>query len=136
MLFSPITVPFRLASAFLHSFHISIKLLMQFPHFIWCLHSMLIHKFISKTAFKCNCQHNRYRESRGTRTASGVASRPSLGRTPCRPSRSTACATALRASPTAAACRCSPSPRRSATARRASRARSTRTFSTRRCRMW
>ena len=50
MLFSPITVPFRLASAFLHSFHISIKLLMQFPHFIWCLHSMLIHKFISKTA--------------------------------------------------------------------------------------
>ena len=39
-------------------FHISIKLLMQFPHFIWCLHSMLTHKFISKTASKCNYQHN------------------------------------------------------------------------------
>lgn len=78
----------------------------------------------------------RSRESRGTRTASDGASRSSLRRMPCRPSRSTACATALRALPTAAACRCSPSPRRSATARRASRARSTRTFSTRRCRMW
>ena len=59
MLFLQSLYLFRLASAFLHFFHISIKLLMQFPHFIWCLHSMLIHKFISKTASKCNCQHNR-----------------------------------------------------------------------------
>ena len=52
MLFSPITLPFRLASAFLHSFHISIKLLMQFPHFIWCLHSSFGDKFMYQHAMK------------------------------------------------------------------------------------
>ena len=59
---------------------------------------------------------SRSRESRGIRTASGVASRPSLRRTPCRPSRSTVCATALRASPTDRMCRCSASRRRWGTA--------------------
>ena len=76
------------------------------------------------------------RESLISRTFCANALRSSSPRRASRRSRSTGCSTALRASPTAAACRCSPSPRRSATARRASRARSTRTFSTRRCRMW
>lgn len=76
------------------------------------------------------------RESLISRMFCASALRSSSPRRASRRSRSTGCATALRASPTAAVCRCSPSPRRSATARRASRARSTRTFSTRRCRMW
>ena len=58
---SPSTIVFlqRNASSCLPSFHIIIKLLMQFPHFVWGLHSMLIHEFISKATFKCNSKHNR-----------------------------------------------------------------------------